>query len=234
MKQTAAFLYAHPDDETFLSACLIRQLADEGHVPVQPLATKGDAGKKNGDFAHLTNEELAAVREREMAQAARILGLRTVEYLGFPDGKLNTVDEQVYLEGIVDFLNRHQPKVVVTFPEDGGNFHPDHMSISKMATAAVLSGRCPSVRKLYYILSDTLTKEGHKPFVTIDTESNWPMKAEALKAHQSQIFAIQRYFGNLEVFPAARRYESFVLAWERGTLWPPFRKEQSVMDGLEP
>ncbi|MCZ8512481.1 PIG-L family deacetylase [Paenibacillus filicis] len=231
--QTIAFVYAHPDDETFLSAALIRELADAGHKPVLLLATKGDAGKKNGAFGHLSNEELAAVREREMDKAAAILGLAATRYLGYPDGQSNKADEAEFIQRIVDFLQRHQPSVVVTFPEDGGNFHPDHMMISKMATAAVLSGRCPSVRKLYYVFSTSLADRGLTASVSIDTESRWPMKAEALRAHESQILAIQRYFGDLEAFPENRRYESFVLAWERGVLWPPARPERSVLDGLD-
>jgi LmbE family N-acetylglucosaminyl deacetylase len=63
MSQTIGFIYAHPDDETFLSACLIRQLADEGNETVLLLATKGDAGKKNDPVSHLSNEEFGAVRK---------------------------------------------------------------------------------------------------------------------------------------------------------------------------
>ncbi|MDF2963776.1 MAG: GlcNAc-PI de-N-acetylase [Paenibacillus sp.] len=231
MTQTIGFIYAHPDDETFLSACLIRQLADGGENPVLLLATKGDAGKKNGHVAHLSNEELAAVRVQEMEQAGQILGLAVIEHLGHLDGKLNQVDETIFIQQVTDFINRHQPKVIISFPEDGGNFHPDHMAISKMASAAVLSGKCPSVQKLYYSISNTLRQQGHKPSVTIDTQPHWEMKAGALREHASQIFAIERYFGDLSACPEERRYESFVLGWERGVLWPK-KQESSVLDGL--
>lgn len=231
MKHTLGFIYAHPDDETFLSGCLIRQLADEGHEPVLLLATKGDAGKKNGHVSHLSNEELAALRVHEMEQAARILGLSSVEHLGHQDGKLNQADEQLVVEQAVAFINKHQPKVIFSFPEDGGNFHPDHVAISKITTAAVLSGKCPSVQKLYYFSSHTLLEQGHEPSVRIDTKPQWEMKADALRAHASQIFAIERYFGDLSSCPESRRYESFVLGWERGVLWPK-KQELSVLDGL--
>jgi LmbE family N-acetylglucosaminyl deacetylase len=214
MLQNVGFIYAHPDDETFLSACLIRQLADQGGQPVLLLATKGDAGKKNGHVSHLTNDELAAVRDSEMEQAASILGLAVVEHLGYPDGKLNEVDPSLFLDAVTEFINKHQLKVVFSFPEDGGNFHPDHIAISKMTTAAVLSGKCPTVQKLYYFLTPTLIEEGHKPSLTIDTLPQWDIKAQALRAHQSQVFAIERYFGDLTVCPENRRYESFVLAYD--------------------
>ncbi|GLI10500.1 GlcNAc-PI de-N-acetylase [Paenibacillus tyrfis] len=231
MGEPVGFLYAHPDDETFLSACLIRQLADEGHAPVLLLATKGEAGQKNGYAAQATKEELAVIRVKEMEKAAAVLGIAEVEHLGFPDGKLDTVDETLFLDAVIGFINKHRLRIVVTFPEDGGNFHPDHMAISRFATAAVLSGRCPSVQKLYYIRSKTLTEQGYEPTLVIDTEQAWSVKAEALRAHTSQLLAIERYFGNLDVFPENRRYESFVLNWERGQRWPS-KTETSLFDGL--
>ncbi|PZE22361.1 PIG-L deacetylase family protein [Paenibacillus xerothermodurans] len=231
MSTNIGFIYAHPDDETFLSACLIKSLADNGERPVLLLATRGDAGKKNGDVAHLTNDELAAMRTEEMDTAARILGLNHVEHLGYPDGKLNMMDQEKFVDEVVSFINRHELKIVFTFPEDGGNFHPDHMTISKITAEAVHSGRCPSVQKMYYSISDTLRAQGRTPSVHIDTRPSWELKAAALKAHQSQIFAIARYFGDLSACPENRRYESFVLAWERGTLWP-VKQERSIMADL--
>jgi LmbE family N-acetylglucosaminyl deacetylase len=231
MSQTIAFIYAHPDDETFLSACLIRQLADEGNKAVLLLATKGDAGKKNGSFSHLSNEELGAVREDEMQKAADIMGVAKLEHLSYPDGKLHTIDPTAFLEKVIRFINKHLPKVIVTFPEDGGNHHLDHMAISDVTTKAVLSGRCPSVQKLYYIASNTLLDNGHLPAFFIDTEYQWEMKAQALKAHESQILAIERYFGKLVHFPENRRYESFILGWERGEFWP-VKQERSILDDL--
>ncbi len=231
MSRSTAFIFAHPDDETFLCASLIKRLAEQGEAPVLLLATRGDAGKKNGDVGHLSNEELGAQREREMINAANILGLGKVEHLGYPDGKLKEIEASTFTERVIDFIREHRPEVVVTFPEDGGNFHPDHMTISKIATSAVLSGRCPSVQKLYYIASNTLKENGHHPSITLDTEPYWAMKAEALRAHASQIYAIKRYFGDLESFPENRRYESFVLAWERGA-WYPSRLEQWIYDGI--
>ncbi|CAG7645080.1 PIG-L deacetylase family protein [Paenibacillus allorhizosphaerae] len=217
---SVSIIYAHPDDETFLSACLIRQLADSGHPPALLLATRGDAGKKNGAFGHLSNEQLGELREREMSRAAAVIGLSEVVQLGYPDGKLAAVEENEAVKRVAEFINQCRSKAVFTFPEDGGNRHPDHMAISRITTKAVLSGQCPAVERLYYVMSDELRKEGHKPTLSIDTEPQWRMKAEALRAHESQILAIERYFGKLDVFPENRKYESFILAWEQGTFWP--------------
>lgn len=203
------FIYAHPDDETFLSGALIRRLADEGGEPVLLLATRGDAGRKNGDYAHLSNEELGALREREMERAASVLGLAAVEQLGYPDGRLKEADEREAVEAIVRFVNKHRLEAVFTFPEDGGNGHPDHVAISRLATVAVRTGRCPTVRALYYAAPDASSAP-----IRIDAQPYWPVKAEALRAHESQKYAIARYFGPLDACPPNRRFECFVPAWE--------------------
>ncbi|QMV39967.1 PIG-L deacetylase family protein [Cohnella cholangitidis] len=207
----SAFIYAHPDDETFMSGCLIRQLADEGLKPVLLVATRGDAGNKNGDYAHSSREELAGIRDGEMAEAASILGLDTVEQLGHPDGKLNEVEAHRLALQIVNFANAHDVESLFTFPPDGGNGHPDHIAISLAATLAFQSGKCESVRALYYSMSPGWVSEGRKPDLTIDAAKHWPVKAAALRAHDSQKHAIRRYFGALEdEVPNDRRFEEFV------------------------
>lgn len=216
MKSPVAFIFAHPDDESFLSASLIRQLADRGEASALLLATRGDAGHKNGAYAHLSRQELGALRDAEMARAAEALGLREVRQLGHPDGGLNAVEEEPFVAQVAAFIDEVQARTVVTFPPDGGNRHPDHMAISRIATAAVRGGSCPTVEQLYYVWSDSLAEAGFAPTLRLDTAESWSVKADALRAHESQRLAIERYFGSLEQVPELRRYETFALVWERG------------------
>ncbi|MEC0265908.1 PIG-L family deacetylase [Paenibacillus anseongense] len=219
------FVYAHPDDETFLSGCLIRKCADEGNAPALLLATRGDAGRQGLERA-TDKSELARLREEEMAVATEVLGISVVEHLGFPDGQLANIDFDDLVAGVISFLQRYEVENVFSFAEDGGNGHPDHVTISKATTAAVLSGKCPSVRKLYYAASGILRERGLQPSIVVDTEQGWSVKAAALKAHATQHVAIAKYFGDLEVFPEARRWEAFVLGWEDGVMWPEMAGRQ--------
>ncbi|MDD9267934.1 PIG-L deacetylase family protein [Paenibacillus sp. GCM10023248] len=219
MGQRYGFIYAHPDDETFLSGCLIRQFADQGDRPVLLLATRGDAGRQGLERA-ADKAELARLREQEMVEAADVLGISHIEHLGWPDGSLADIDFDSLVAGVVAFIQRYEIENVFSFAEDGGNGHPDHVTISKAATAAVLSGQCPSVRRLYYALSNGLREQGHEPSIIVDTEKDWATKAAALKAHATQHVAIAKYFGDLDVFPEARRWEAFVLGWQDGVMWP--------------
>ncbi|WP_314587519.1 PIG-L family deacetylase [Paenibacillus terrigena] len=231
-KPKVGFIYAHPDDETFGCACLIRELADQDSEPVLLCATRGDAGK-TGRLGEMTREELAVLREQELRAAGDIMGLTVIQHLGYPDGKLKDVPREELVEHIVHFIHTYQLAVVVTFPEDGISGHLDHVAIHHATNEAIFSGRCPSVQKLYYNAPFAMRGTADGVTLQISVEPHWPMKAEALRAHQSQIFSIERVFGNLEQIPEneLKRGEPFVLAWERGAHWPK-KHEATIYDDL--
>ncbi|WP_258205456.1 PIG-L deacetylase family protein [Paenibacillus radicibacter] len=231
MSHSISFIYAHPDDETFGCAVLIRQVVDRGGKATLLSATRGDAGK-TGRLGDMTKEQLAVVRVGELREACDIMGISEIKHLGYPDGKLSTIDRTELAEKIINFINEHKPEVVVTFPEDGISLHPDHTAIHHATNAAIFSGRCPSVQKYYYNASHPLAQMGHYPNLRIDTEQQWDMKADALKAHKSQAFSVERVFGEHVTFAESYRYESFVLVWERGVEWPG-GQEKWVFESLE-
>ncbi|WP_059041726.1 PIG-L deacetylase family protein [Paenibacillus rubinfantis] len=229
-RKTIAFLYAHPDDETFGCSYLIRQIADEGGQAVLLTATRGDAGK-TGHLGEMTREQLAARRDKELDKAAEILGISVVEQLGLPDGKLSEVDPTLLREKIADFLQRHQAEVVITFPEDGLSGHPDHIAIHYAVNEVVLGGHAPTVQKLYYNQLGSYTSE-HSSVLRVDGGDRWEAKRQALAAHESQVWSVERVFGVLgPMVPPGFEIESFELVWERGERYPQVN-ETSIYDGL--
>ncbi|MCD9021771.1 PIG-L deacetylase family protein [Cohnella silvisoli] len=115
-------------------------------------------------------------------------------------------------EQIVQFANRHSVTSLFTFPPDGGNGHPDHVAISLATTMAYRSGLCNTVSSLYYTLSPAMAADGRSPDLTVDVAKHWTVKAAALRAHDSQKYAIVRYFGELlDEAREDRRFEHFVI-----------------------
>lgn len=227
---TVAFVYAHPDDETFGCSYLIRQIADEGSRAVLLTATRGDAGK-TGRLGAMTREELAAKRDLELEKAANILGISTVEQLGMGDGKLKETDPALLREKIADFLRRHQAEIVVTFPEDGISGHQDHIVIHHAVNDVVFSGQAPTVQKLYYNQFGSFDSK-KSSVLRVEAAGRWDAKRRALEAHESQILSVERVFGKLGPdVPPHLGFESFELAWERGVRFP-LKQEHSIYDGL--
>ena len=82
MKRVLVF-EAHGDDMEFFAGGTIAKFAAAGHEVTVVCATDNDKGS-----FELSSEELRAVRDRELHDAAGVLGVKRVIALGYPDGDL--------------------------------------------------------------------------------------------------------------------------------------------------
>jgi LmbE family N-acetylglucosaminyl deacetylase len=142
MARTLMLVFAHPDDETFLTGGAACTYADEGVRVVLVTATRGESGKA-GEPPICTREELPALREQEMRRAAAILGLAEVHLLGYHDRELASAPPEQIREQLVAIIRRHRPSVIVSFDPNGGNAHPDHIAISRFTADAVSAAADP-------------------------------------------------------------------------------------------
>ena len=83
--QRVMVVTAHPDDSEFGAGGTVAKLVKEGKQVTYCILTNGNKG--SGDRA-MTPERLAAIREEEQRNAARVLGVEAVDFLGFPDCEL--------------------------------------------------------------------------------------------------------------------------------------------------
>ena len=160
---------AHPDDESLGFGGTLAKYASEG-VEVHLLtATRGQSGRyrghRRGDAQHPGPAALAAIRERELRNAAAVLGVCEVSLLDYHDQDLDRADPRVAIADVVAHVRRVQPDVVLTFGPEGAYGHPDHIAISQFTTAAIVASADPafivdnggprapthSVSKLYYL-----------------------------------------------------------------------------------
>ncbi len=106
----ALCIVAHPDDLEFGAAAAIARWTGQGKQIAYVMVTSGEAG-----IDSLPPEECRRVREAEQVESARIVGVDTVEFLGFPDG---TVEYGLPLRAaIAHVVRRYRPEIVIT-----GNF----------------------------------------------------------------------------------------------------------------
>ena len=129
-------LFAHPDDEVFCMGGTIALAAAAGAETVVVSLTRGEAGQIR-DAATATRRTLGVTRVAELEAAAAALGVDRVECLDLGDGNLIRMPYADLVDQVREILERHDPDVVVTFGDDGGFGHPDHMTSSH----AVLSAR---------------------------------------------------------------------------------------------
>ncbi|WP_141785969.1 mycothiol conjugate amidase Mca [Ornithinicoccus hortensis] len=136
-------VHAHPDDESSKGAATTAKYVAEGVEVMVVSCTGGERGDvlnpKLIDDPDITRD-LAEVRRREMARAAKILGIRHT-WLGFVDSGLPEGDPlpplpegcfalepiEVTTEALVRVIREFRPHVITTYDENGGYPHPDHI-----------------------------------------------------------------------------------------------------------
>lgn len=161
-------LFAHPDDEVFCVGGTIARAAAAGAETAIVSLTQGEAGQIR-DSAAATRRTLGATRARELHAAAIALGMGSVECLDLGDGNLARMPYADLVTLVRSILEQHAPDVVITFGDDGGFGHPDHMTSSRAVLSAraqlarpprVLHARFPPQdRLLLDLLVDWLTSE---------------------------------------------------------------------------
>jgi N-acetyl-1-D-myo-inositol-2-amino-2-deoxy-alpha-D-glucopyranoside deacetylase/mycothiol S-conjugate amidase len=176
---TLLVVHAHPDDESSGTGGLLRLAAAQGHTTVLVTCTNGDLGDVKDPRLRLQPREnpadrqrLAEVRRAELQRAAAILGVTHLYTLGYHDSGMqgwetNTAPHafaQANIETVarqlVPIIRQHRPDVVITYDEQGGYGHPDHIMTHRVTMAALAAAaevtRFPEagapwqVRKVYY------------------------------------------------------------------------------------
>ncbi|MDB4891394.1 MAG: LmbE-like protein [Gemmatimonadetes bacterium] len=138
MTPSLLLVFAHPDDETYATGATIARCASDGVRISLYCATDGGAGRSSG-IPVSSPAELGLLRRDELRTAAEILGIQSVEFGGFPDGRLPVVNPDDVIGQIVAAIRRSRPDVVLTFgPEGAPTQHRDHRAISALTTMAFL------------------------------------------------------------------------------------------------
>jgi len=170
-------VHAHPDDESSKGAATMARYVREGVDVLVVTLTGGERGSILNPA--MDRPEIVAnlpeVRREEMARAREILGVRQA-WLGFIDSGLPEGDPLPPLpEGcfalqplavaagpLIELVRRERPHVVLTYDENGGYPHPDHIMCHTVSVEAFEAAGDPdrypgtgepwSPLKLYYQL----------------------------------------------------------------------------------
>jgi mycothiol S-conjugate amidase len=160
-------VHAHPDDESSKAAATTARYVAEGHEVLVVTCTGGEEGSILNPAMDRpeVRADLASVRRSEIARAIEILGVRQ-RWLGFLDsgwpdgqpvepGRFASLPLDVCLERLVAEIREFRPHVLVTYDENGGYPHPDHIRAHEVAVAAFDATQSPDEPwqplKLYYV-----------------------------------------------------------------------------------
>ena len=193
----AMVVVAHADDAEWGCSGTVARWCAEGWDVAYVICTDGSKGS---DDPAMTSADLATIREDEQREAARVLGLSQVFFLGFPDAYL--VSTLQLRKDISRAIRIHRPDVLVCMNPvrnlDGGGYidHPDHFASGDAAMGAVY----PAARDRL-TFPELLNEEGLEPHNVrevwvmgrtepdhvVDVTDHIETAVAALQAHRSQV-----------------------------------------------
>jgi LmbE family N-acetylglucosaminyl deacetylase len=183
---------AHPDDSEFGAGGTVGKFVREGREVAYCIVTNGNKG--SSDRA-MTPERLASIRADEQRNAARVLGVERVSFLGYPDGEVE--DTRELRRDVSREIRRFRPDLVVCQNPNRtynlGASHRDHRTVGgvvldcvyplardHMAFPELLPEFEPhKVREVYVM-------QWNEPHVVSDISEVIDLKLKALACHASQ------------------------------------------------
>jgi len=233
------FVHAHPDDETLATGGTIAHYAAEPDTEVTLVTcTLGEEGEVIGPDLQLlvaaAADQLGGYRMAERAAACAALGVADHRYLGGAGrwrdsgmalagyGVRATARLELHprafsapgafnaeVEALVAVLQEVRPQVVVSYAEDGGYGHPDHVRAHEITKAAVAVMSGVPARLLYAVVGRVTLDAGladlrATPFrmpvpdelpsvpdaavtTRLDVRSGHARRIAAMRAHATQV-----------------------------------------------
>jgi N-acetyl-1-D-myo-inositol-2-amino-2-deoxy-alpha-D-glucopyranoside deacetylase len=159
-------VHAHPDDETINNGATMARYVAEGASVTLLTCTLGEEGEilvpELEQLAADQADQLGGYRIWELRAAMSALGVTDFRFLGGPgryrdSGMMGTTaneNPRAFWNADLDEAVAHavavvrevRPQVVVTYDENGGYGHPDHIQAHRVAMAAVEAAADPAYR----------------------------------------------------------------------------------------
>lgn len=234
MGHTLVALHAHPDDEALTTGGTLAKAAAAGHRVVLVTATDGAVGLASTRYAGT----LAEVRQAELHQSARVLGVARVELLGYTDSGLGPVrpaDPPGQLcfarvpvseaaERLAGLLREESADVLLSYDLNGGYGHPDHVQVHRVGALAATLARTPRLLEVAVDrpIARIMAPKGFPveavpaPTHVVDVRAWIEVKRAAIRAHRSQLTSTGWVPRNNEMLTRLpRRVLERALGWER-------------------
>tara|TARA_B100000029_G_scaffold327175_1_gene319609 strand:- start:1306 stop:1944 length:639 start_codon:yes stop_codon:yes gene_type:complete len=189
----------HPDDEVIGMGGTIKKLGKTNHIELLVIS--------EGATSQYSDKNMIKVRHNACLRSSKLLGIRNVTFLDFPDMQLDTIPHIKLNKSIEKFLSKFKPEVVYTSPNHDLNL--DHQKVFEstlVATRPISS----SVKKLFTYELPGFTRTPYNPNTFVDISKYFETKIKAFKFYKSEInpFPHPRSIKSLENLAVYRGIQS--------------------------
>jgi LmbE family N-acetylglucosaminyl deacetylase len=191
---------AHPDDEVLGMGGSIKKFTKKGDKVKIVILASGIHSRRSSDYINKTRYSVDKITQEKMQRqvedlqkdakkASKILGVKDIEFLNFPDNEMDTVSNLEIVKVIEKIISDFQPSVVYTHSQYDINI--DHrLSYFATLTATrpksntkvkeVFSFEVPSSTEWYFPSS-------FSPNTFVDIEKELSVKIKALQCYKNEI-----------------------------------------------
>jgi len=127
-KKIILIIVAHPDDEVLGCGGSMAKWSKEGHDIHVLIMAEGATSRDKERNREKRNKELTNLMKFAI-NAGEVLGIKTVEFLNYPDNRMDSVDFLDVVKSIEEHIEKLKPEVVIT--HHSGDLNVDHQIIHK-------------------------------------------------------------------------------------------------------
>jgi len=191
---------AHPDDEVLGMGGTIKKYTQKGDKVKIVIMATGIHSRRSANYKNVPNYNIDKRTTEKMSKqvkelqtdskkAARILGVKDIEFIDFPDNEMDTVSNLEITKQIEKIISIFQPSVVYTHSQFDINV--DHRACyfatltatrpkANCVVKEVFSFEIPSSTEWYFPSS-------FSPNTFVDISKELPAKIKALHAYKNEI-----------------------------------------------
>jgi len=219
----------HPDDEVFGAGGLFSRMAQFSKSVATLTLTRGGAGRNLG---LCEQKDLPTVREKELRGSLEALGVTNIHIWDYPDyvpdgdrgiehrDGLEAIEAKEIVPKITELIEQLEPRVILTFPPNGSNGHPDHVFTHKFALEALEASSFQPEKLLYYASDKPYNSDARAGFLAPDeiralhlspthyvpVDDFIEAKIRAMGKHKTQALSVMSF---MEKLPRRLLVESF-------------------------
>ena len=167
---------AHPDDEVLGMGGTIKKLSSKNQVDLCVVS--------EGATAQYTDKKMIQVRKESCKKASKILGIKKITFLDFPDMRLDTIPHLELNKSVEQIISKNKPQIVFTTPNN--DLNKDHQIVFE-STLVATRPQSSSVKEVLSYELPGITQTPFSPNVYVDVTKEISQKIKAFKMYDTEI-----------------------------------------------
>ncbi len=169
-------LAAHPDDEVLGMGGTIKKMSKKKNKIHLLVITEGASAQYN-------DSKMKQIRKESCKKSSKILGISSINFLDYPDMKLDTIPQLKINQDIEKEIRKRKPEIIYTTPNH--DLNSDHRIVHD--STLVASRPQSGVKKILSYEIPGIVKKTIHPNVFENIESVLIYKLKAMRSYKSEI-----------------------------------------------